>query len=436
MQLTLCEFPVKEVFWGKQTRYLGGVLEVNKEELISSFLDDHRFTRAELEIIKPGESARIINCCDVVEPRVKASGSGRVFPGVLGPIERVGEGRTHRLSGFAVVGSVECRGLTKKGRTAHRSGLIEMSGPGAKISPFGRTINLVLVLTLKEGLTELEANTLVQKAQFGIAERLAQTTLGQEAVCEERLSLNGAESALPKVALIQGYTIQESAPHTGLAIYGCPIRETLATPIHPNEFFDGALTAMALEGMGRHATTWLWQNHPLVREIYRRHGSELNFVGCILQRLTHGTHQEKELNAVNASGAAKLLGADAAVLTWGVSGNSFMDIMMTVGECEKRGIRSVFVSYEHGGKDGTELPFLYFVPEADAVVSVGSAERWIELPSVARVVGPSQTIRTLTFMGPTHPGWPAADRLQLDGPDYIIGGVDLFGGGHLTCRSY
>jgi len=436
MQLTLCDFPVKETRWGKQTRYQGGLLEISKEELLSSFVQDDRIAKADLEIVNPGESARIINCCDVVEPRAKAAGPGRVFPGVLGPVEKVGEGRTHRLSGFAVVGSVECHGLTKKGRTSYRSGLVDMSGPGAKISPFGSTINLVLVLTLRSDLTELEANSAVQRAQCGIAERLAQTTLAQEPYHQEPLELTPVDSSLPKIVMIQGYTIQESAPHTDLAFYGTPVRETLATLVHPNEFFDGALTALALEGMGRHATTWLWQNHPLVRELYRRHGKTSNFVGCILQRLTHGTHQEKEVNAINTSGVAKLIGADGAVLTWAVSGNSFMDIMMTVGECEKRGIRSVFVTYEHGGKDGTELPLLYFVPEADAIVSVGSAERWMELPPVSRVVGPSQTIRTLTFMGPTHPGWPAADRLQLDGPDYIVGGVDLFGGGRLTCRSY
>ncbi len=436
MQLTLSDFPVKEAFWGKQTRYQDGLLEINKDELLRPVAQDDRTAKAELEIVSPGESVRIINVCDVVEPRVKVAGSGRVFPGVLGPVERVGEGKTHRLSGFAVVGSVECHGLTKKGRTGYRSGLIEMSGPGAKISPFGSTINLVLVLNLKEGLTELDANGAVQQAQFGIAERLAQATLTEKPYSEESLELTRVDSSMPRIVLIQGYTLQESAYHTDLAFYGTPVRETLATLVHPNEFFDGALTAVALEGMGRHATTWLWQNHPLVREIYRRHGKELNFAGCILQRLTHGTHQEKEVNAVNTSGVAKLMGADGAVLTWAVSGNSFMDVMMTVGECEKRGIRSVLVTYEHGGRDGTEMPLLYFVPEADAIVSVGSAERWIELPPVERVLGPSQTIRTLTFMGPTHPGWPAADRLQLDGPDYIVGGVDLFGRGRLTCRSY
>ncbi|MBI4525971.1 MAG: hypothetical protein HY695_19410 [Deltaproteobacteria bacterium] len=436
MQLTLCDFPVKEAFWGKETKYESGRLEIDKEELLSSFLRDDRIARADLDLVRPGESVRIINACDVVEPRFKVAGSGRVFPGVLGAVEKVGEGRTHRLSGFAVVGSVESHGLTKKGRSAHRSGLIDMSGPGAKISPFGSTINLVVVITLRSGLTELEANSAVQGAQLGIAERLAQATVTQNPHCEELLELTPVDSSLPRIVLVQGYTLQESAPHTDVAFYGIPVRETLATLVHPNEFFDGALTAVALEGMGRHATTWLWQNHPLVRELYRRHGKEVSFAGCILQRLTHGTHQEKEVNAINTSGVAKLAGANGAVLTWAVSGNSFMDIMMTVGECEKRGIKSVFVTYEHGGKDGTELPLLYFVPEADAIVSVGSAERWLELPPVKRVVGPSQTIRTLTFMGPTHPGWPAADRLQLDGPDYIVGGVDLFGGGRLTCRSY
>ncbi len=41
---------------------------------------------------------------DVIEPRVKVEGAGGVFPpGMVSKVETVGDGRTHVLSGAAVV---------------------------------------------------------------------------------------------------------------------------------------------------------------------------------------------------------------------------------------------------------------------------------------------------------------------------------------------
>ncbi len=37
---------------------------------------------------------------------------------------------------------------------------------------------------------------------------------------------------------------------------------------------------------------------------------------------------------------------------------------------------------------GVDSPLLFYVPEADAVVSTGSRDRWLELPEAQRLVGP------------------------------------------------
>jgi Glycine/sarcosine/betaine reductase component B subunits len=58
-----------------------------------------------------------------------------------------------------------------------------------------------------------------------------------------------------------------------------------------------------------------------------------------------------------------------------------VEVMLTIRACERRGIKTaLLVTYEYGGKDGVDSPLLYYVPEADAVVSTRSRDRWIELP--------------------------------------------------------
>ena len=59
-------------------------------------------------------------------------------------------------------------------------------------------------------------------------------------------------------------------------------------------------------------------------------------------------------------------------ITWTGSGNAFVEVMLTIRACERRGIKTVLVTYEYGGKDGVDSPLLYYVPEADAVVRRGA----------------------------------------------------------------
>lgn len=47
----------------------------------------------------PGESVRVLPCKDAVEPRCKLEGPGEVFPGWIGDVETVGQGKTLVLSG-------------------------------------------------------------------------------------------------------------------------------------------------------------------------------------------------------------------------------------------------------------------------------------------------------------------------------------------------
>ncbi len=62
---------------------------------------------------------------------------------------------------------------------AQNSSILDMWGPMAKVTPFGSTINIVLIIKLSDSVSELEAHSSIQLAQFKVAHRLAETTRGR-----------------------------------------------------------------------------------------------------------------------------------------------------------------------------------------------------------------------------------------------------------------
>ncbi|MBI1995204.1 MAG: hypothetical protein HYS66_01870 [Deltaproteobacteria bacterium] len=434
MRLELADYPVKDIRLGRTFRYQGGMLEVDGPALEAMILRDGRIAEAALAVVRPGDKVRITGIRDLVEPRVKVSGNGQVFPGILGPVEAVGDGRTHRLSGMTVVATAAYEGTVRAGLGVQRSALLDMCGPGAAASKFGALAHLVLIMKLRDGLSELDAHTAIQAAEFQVARRAAETTLGVEPGGVEVYDLRVRRPELPNVVLIQGCLTDDHHVHSGVSYYGLPIRESLSTVVHPNELFDCAMAVNATRGIGYFPITWDWQNHPLALGLYRDHGRRLNFLGMILQRIRYETFHGKEVIAQNAAQLAVTLGAQGALVTWLGSGNAFVDVMLTVRACERRGIDTVLVTYEYGGKDGVDSPLLFYVPEANAVVSTGSRDRWLELPEIERLVGPYERVQILSY-----PGAPVAEakgRLTLDARDMVIGGVDNWGKEAWVCNAY
>ena len=434
MRLELADFPVSQVSLGNELRYGSGLLEVDDAELRALVLQDQRISEASLAVVTPGEKARITGVRDVVEPRVKVAGKSQVFPGILGRVAPVGFGRTHRLSGMAVVATAEYEGIIRTGVSAERSGIIDMWGPGAEASRFSSLVNLVLILRLIQGLPENEAHKTIQLAEYRVASRLAEATAELEPPRVDPYDLDFCELNLPRTVLIVGCLTESQHLPSNVSYYGLPIRESLATVIHPNELLDGAVTGNTVKSVSFYPTSWDWQNHPLALSLHREHGQRLNFVGMILERIRFVSFPEKEVIAYNTAQLASALRADSALVTWYGSGNAFIDVMLTVRALERCGIRTTLLTYEYGGKDGTDSPLLYYVPEASAVVSTGSRDRWLELPAPDRVVGPYEKIKVLTYPG--APAIPAKEPISLDARDQIIGGIDLWGRDPLTCEAY
>src|SRR5262245_34846854 len=241
-------------------------------------------------------------------------------------------------------------------------------------------------MEIKKGLAELDAHDAIQRAEFAVAQRLADATQGMKSEKVEIFESNSAQRDVPRVALIQGCLTDAQQSHSGVSYYGLPIRESLTTAIDANELFDGAMTVNTTRCVAYSPTTWDWQNHPLALALHRAQtAGRLNFIGVMLERIAFDNFHGKEVVAQNTAQLAALLHVDAALVTWIGSGNAFVEVMLTVRALEQRGIKTTLVTYEYGGKDGIDSPLLYYVPEANAAVSCGSRDRWIELPAADRI---------------------------------------------------
>ncbi|MBI4320514.1 MAG: hypothetical protein HY675_18650 [Chloroflexi bacterium] len=437
MRLDLASFPVSDARFDERTRYEDGVLEISKQELLSLVFEDARVASADLDIVFPGEQTRIVNVRSAAEPRVKVSGPGCVFPGILGPVETVGQGRTNRMAGVAVIHSAEYQPTVTAGTGAQGSGVLDMWGPGAELTPLGSTINLVLASRLVGGLTEVEAHSAIQLAECKIARRVAETTRDSDSGIDniEIFELGKADPSLPRIVYILSFLTEWHLPPASIAYYGLPIWESLPTLVHPNEFFDGAITTDARKGHSSWPLNWRWMNQPVVLELMREHGKSLNFLGVILQRAGSESEFGKMVAAASASNMAKLLGADNAIITRiNPAGISLVDAMLTVQACEKKGIKTVFLTPEACGSDGTGPSFFFTVPEATAMVSTGNLNIEPQMPAPKKVIGceKGQTIVLRPGVKPIYP-WGA---IKLDRWTEISEGVDWFGGTKAMCVAY
>ena len=81
MRLELGRINIKGLQSGDTTKVDKGILYINKTEIAKLVLEDDHIKDVKVEIALPGEKTRITPVKDVIEPRVKVSGPGGIFPG-------------------------------------------------------------------------------------------------------------------------------------------------------------------------------------------------------------------------------------------------------------------------------------------------------------------------------------------------------------------
>ena len=382
MRLELGKITIESVQFGDTTKVDKGVLYINKSEIAKLVLEDEHIKDVKVEIALPGEKTRITPVKDVIQPRVKVSGPGGIFPGMRSKVDVVGSGRTNVLSGAAVVTCGRIVGF--------QEGIIDMSGPGAAYTPFSETRNVCLVIEPKEGLSQYEYEAAARMAGFKIAEYLGAVakdlTPDTVEVYETKPLFEAAAEypALPKVGYV--YMLQTQGLLHDTYVYGVDAKKIVPTLLYPTEVMDGAIVSGNCVSACDKNTTYHHQNNPIIHDLYERHGKDINFLGVIITN-ENVYLADKERSSNWTAKLCRYLGLDAALISQEGFGNPDTDLIMNCKKIEGEGIKTVIVTDEYAGRDGKSQSLADADPAADAVVTGGNANELIVLPPMDRIIG-------------------------------------------------
>lgn len=386
MRLELGSIHIKDVQFGDKTEVKNGVLYVNQSEVIAAAGADERIKSVEVFLARPGESVRIMPVKDVIEPRVKVDGQGGMFPGFISNVDQVGTGRTHVLSGAAVVTTGKIVGF--------QEGIIDMQGEGARYTPFSQTCNVVVKVEPLDTIKQHEHEVVVRLAGLRAAEFIGKAGKDlkpdEVKVYETKPLLEQVKEYpnLPKVVYV--YMLQTQGLLHNTFYYGVDVREIVPTFMYPTEAFDGAITSGNCVSACDKNPTYVHQNSPVITDLYDRHGKDYNFLGCIITN-ENVTLMDKERSSNMTAKLVELLGADAVIISEEGFGNPDADLVMNCNKISKLGIKTVLITDEYAGQDGASQSLADSTPVGDAVVTAGNANEVVTLPPMKTVIGYPET---------------------------------------------
>ena len=427
MKLELGIIPIEDMKFASKTSVNGKTLEINKDEVIALIKEDPLVVSVELDIAKPGESVRIIPVKDVLEPRCKVSGTGKIFPGFFtGEEATVGEGRTHVLKGAAVVTTGTVVGF--------QEGIIDMTGPGAEYTPFSKTYNLVVNCKVQDDVTRAIKEKTLRLMGLKVARYLGEAGRDVKPVSVETYETKPfVEQAaqypnLPKVGYI--YMLQSQGLLHDTYYYGVDVKQILPTIMYPTEAFDGAITSGNCVSACDKNPTYVHQNSPIIHELYARHGKDINFMGVVITN-ENVTLADKERSSFLACKLAKQLGCDAVVISEEGFGNPDADLIMNCRKSTDLGMKTVLVTDEYAGQDGASQSLADAHPSADAVVSNANANAVIKLPPMNKIIGDAKQANVIAggWEGSLHADGSIEAELQV-----ITGATNELGFWKLTAR--
>jgi glycine reductase complex component B subunit alpha and beta len=428
LRLEIGKIFIKDLQFGPETKVENGVLYVNKEELLNEVSGDERIASIDFDIARPGEEVRIIPVKDVVEPRVKVEGNGGIFPGFISKVDTVGSGRTHVLKGAAVVTTGKIVGF--------QEGIVDMSGEGAKYTPFSKTNNLVIICEPKEGILQHDHEEAVRTIGFKAATYLGKAGKNiepDEVKTYETLPLLQQVQQypeLPKVVYV--YMLQTQGLLHDTYVYGVDAKKIIPTFIYPTEVFDGAIVSGNCVSACDKNPSYVHMNHPIIEDLYERHGKDFNFLGCVITN-ENVYLADKERSSNMVAKLVEFLGADAAIISEEGFGNPDADLVMNCNKVTAKGIKTVLVTDEYAGQDGMSQSLADSTPKGDAVVTGGNANEVIILPPMKRVIGHVDAANIIAggHMGSLREDGSIEAEIQV-----ITGATSEVGFNYLTAKGY
>lgn len=428
MKLELRKIQINNVEFGNETKVDGTTLFIDKASLIEELKKVPNVKEIKIDIAKPGEKTRIIPVKDVIQPRFKVEGASG-FAGVTSDVAQLGNGIANVLEGVAVVTIGDIVGF--------QEGIIDMWGEGAKWTPFSKTNNIVVDISVIDGLTPHEHEETCRIIGLKTSELvgLAAKGLTSDEVEVYEMGDNDEETEkypnLPKVVYAE-MLISQGLLHASY-IYGVDSAHILPTLISPNEELDGVVISGNCVAACDKITTYQHQNNAVIKELYKLHGKEINFLGVVLvPEMT--TLNGKFVSCDYTAKLCKMLGADGVVVSEEGYGNPDSDLVMICSRLEKQGIKTVLITDECSGWDGMSQPLTDIAKEAVAVVSTGNVSHVVELGKADRVLGDPEAVANIAG------GWAGAYNSE-DGTmkcelNAVIGATSEIGTHNATVELY
>jgi hypothetical protein len=430
MRLEIQSVDIRDIRAGERTCAENHVLYVHLKGLEELILKDSRIKSVGINLVYPDDRVRILNLMDVVQPRCKIENRDGDFPGFVGKLQTAGSGPTRSLSGVGVLVS---------NPDTHRkySAFLDMSGLAAEMSRYSRMRHVSIAPTRAEGAEERAFEDAVKIAGFKTAVYLAQGAEGhpvdEVSVYDLDIPNIDRQSNLPRVAYYcQMYSPQHD--HLGISdacFYGTDVRHLTPTIVHPNEVLDGGMVGHhSIRGLDTHTL----QNHGVIKELYRRNGKDLTFVGLVCG-VASVEPVARARQAMLASGLVRnVLGADGVILTKIHGGMPHVDLGLIAENCERMGIKTA-VHIQPGNSYGTLADQVIFSSdEVNLIIATGATMERVKIPLDAdRFLG--GTAKTTVYCPDPivqHAGDPVVDV-----EEFLIAGVhDFMGGANIIVKEY
>ncbi|GHV35173.1 beta-aspartyl-peptidase [Synergistales bacterium] len=387
-ELTIDYVNIRQVVFGPRSELKGGVLTVNKDELID-LTKSPVFGSFDIKIASPGEDCRIIGIMDSMQPRCKPEAPDTSYPGILGKMAPAGEGKTVALRGV-LVSEIYYPKLNIKW-------YLDMCEPCSKYSFYSRHHHVILDATPGEGISDITYAEALKRASLTANVYLAKLGIGQRIDKSEVFShraLEGKEAeGLPRVAYIN---VQMASHDTwNFLYYGQSALGYLPTVIQPTEILDGAVIYRYWD------STYQLQDEPYVRELLSRHGKDINFVGVVFANNVMKIDDKNAMTMMAASLCKHTLRADCVMVNKSGMGHGQLDATMAFNWSQTFGMPGA-VNLAGVSNDVPGDMLVVADPKVDAVINSGR-DFVLTHPKVKRLIGEGTNVPCLLGHDPWGP---------------------------------
>ena len=368
---------VRNVVFGEKTELRDGTLILNRQEL-TRIADSAVFSNLQIELVRPGESCRILGIHDCMQPRCKADNPDVSYPGMLGNMGTVGEGRTVALKGVLISEIYYAPCNIKY--------YLDMGGPCAEYSNFSRHCHIIIDAKPADGVSTPVYTEELKKASLRLNVFLARKAIGMAPDETEIFDPDKeVDPSLPRVAYL--VTHMAAGDNWNFFLYGQSAEKMLPVVVQPTEILDGAMLWRYWE------PNYYLQNEVYIRTLLRRHGRDINFVGMVINNNVTRIDSKKALTMMAVQLCRKTLRADCLVINKSGMGHSQIDSMMAYKWSETFGMPAV-ISLSAVSNDAPSDMLIVSDPSVDAAVNSGR-NFILHHPKVERVIGEQAHVPSL-----------------------------------------